>query len=171
MKLLITLSLALALLLVSCGGEERTSGVHRIEKDGVALSITLPQGWNADLSQAPPTPETIETLLYAAKAGEGEVSLWYNRNRFSGALPHLGDEKGSRRVRRFPRRAWNEGTGEDADHPGGYPAELFIVPATTGGEAKLTHQVAFFAEDRMWTLNCIEQKGAGLCEGVVSSVN
>jgi hypothetical protein len=54
---------------------------------------------------------------------------------------------------------------------GGYPAELFIVPATTGEEAKLTHQVAFFADDRMWILNCIEQKGAGLCADIVSSVN
>jgi hypothetical protein len=172
MKLLITLSLALALLLVSCGGEERTSGVHRIEKDGVALSITLPQGWNADLSQAPPTPETIETLLYAAKAGEGEVSLWYNPEPFLRRTSSLWE---MRRVL--------DGYGDSLEGHGmkglertqttlgGYPAELFIVPATTGGEAKLTHQVAFFAKDRMWILNCIEQKGAGLCEGVVSSVN
>ena len=168
MKLLITLSLALALLLVSCVGEERTSGVHRIEKDGVALS----QGWNADLSQAPPTPEPIETLLYAAKAGEGEVSLWYNPEPFLRRTSSLWE---MRRVL--------DGYGDSLEGHGmkglertqttmgGYPAELFIVPANTGGEAKLTHQVAFFAEDRMWILNCIEQKGAGLCEGVVSSVN
>ena len=172
MKLLITLSLALALLLVSCVGEERTSGVHKIEKDGVALSITLPQGWNADLSEAPPTPEPIETLLYAVKAGEGEVSLWYNPEPFLRRTSSLWE---MRRVL--------DGYGDSLEGDGmkglertqttlgGYPAELFIVPANTGGEAKLTHQVAFFAEDRMWTLNCIEQKGAGLCEGVVSSVN
>ena len=172
MKLLIPLSLALALLLVSCVGEESTSGVHRIEKDGVALSITLPQGWNADLSQAPPTPEPIETLLYAAKAGEGEVSLWYNPEPFLRRTSSLWE---MRRVL--------DGYGDSLEGHGmkglertqttigGYPAELFIVPATTGGEAKLTHQVAFFADDRMWILNCIEQKGAGLCEGVVSSVN
>ena len=172
MRLLIPLSLALTLLLVSCGGEESTSGVHRIEKDGVALSITLPQGWNADLSQAPPTPEPIETLLYAAKAGEGEVSLWYNPEPFLRRTSSLWE------VRRVL-----DGYGDSLEGHGmkglertqttmgGYPAELFIVPANTGGEAKLTHQVAFFAEDRMWILNCIEQKGAGLCEGVVSSVN
>ena len=172
MKLLIPLSLALALLLVSCGGEESTSGVHKIEKDGVALSITLPEGWNADLSEAPPTPEPIETLLYAVKAGEGEVSLYYDPEPFllrnsslsemRNVLDGYGDSLEGHGMKGLERTQTTLG---------GYPAELFIVPATTGGEAKLTHQVAFFAEDRMWILNCIEQKGAGLCEGVVSSVN
>ena len=172
MKLLIPLSLALALLLVSCSGEESTSGVHKIEKDGVALSITLPQGWNADLSQAPPTPEPIETLLYAVKAGEGKVSLWYNPEpillrtsslwEMRRVLDGYGDSLEGHGMKGLERTQTTLG---------GYPAELFIVPATTGGEAKLTHQVAFFADDRMWILNCIEQKGAGLCADIVSSVN
>ena len=68
MKLLIPISLVLVLMLASCGEEDSASGVHEIEKGGVALSITLPEGWNADLSEAPPTWESIETLLYAAKS-------------------------------------------------------------------------------------------------------
>ena len=172
MKLLIPLSLALALLLVSCGGEESTSGVHKIEKDGVALSITLPQGWNADLSEAPPTPEAIETLLYAAKAGEGELSLYYQAEptlpitaspwEIRSTLGELGDSMEGDGMKGLERTQTTLG---------GYPAELFIVPATMGGEAKLTHQVTFFAENRMWTLYCLEQQGAGLCEDIVSSVN
>ena len=172
MKLLIPLSLALALLLVSCGGDGSASGVHKIEKAGVALSITLPEGWNADLSEAPPTPEPIETLLYAVKAGEGEVSLYYDQEpillstssdwEMRSVLDSYGDALEGHGMKGLERTQTTLG---------GYPAELFIVPATTGGEAKLTHQVAFFAEDRVWTLLCIEQQGAGLCEGVVSSAN
>ena len=56
MKLLIPTSLILVLLLVSCAAEESASAVHKIEKGGVALSITLPEGWNADLSEAPAYP-------------------------------------------------------------------------------------------------------------------
>ena len=172
MKRLIPLSLVLALLLVSCGEEESASGVHKIEKGGVALSITLPEGWNADLSEAPPTPEPIETLLYAAKAGEGELSLYYDPEpillrtsslwEMRSVLDAYGDSLEGDGMKGLERTQTTLG---------GYPAELFIVPATTGGEAKLTHQVAFFAEDRMWILNCLEQQGAGLCEGIVSSVN
>ena len=172
MKLLIQLSLALALLLVSCGEEESTSGVNKIEKAGVALSITLPEGWNADLSEAPPTPEPIETLLYAVKAGEGEVSLYYDPEpilqrhsslwEIRNVLSAYGDALEGHGMKGLERTQTTLG---------GYPAELFIVPATTEGEAKLTHQVAFFAEDRVWTLSCTEQQGAGLCEGVVSSIN
>ena len=172
MKLLIPLSLSLAILLVSCGGEGSASGVHKIEKADVALSITLPEGWNADLSEAPPTPEPIETLLYAIKEGEGEVSLYYDPEPI---LLRTSSQWEMRRVL--------DGYGDSLEGHGmkglertqttlgGYPAELFIIPATTGGEAKLTHQVAFLAEDRLWTLLCIEQRGAGLCEGVVSSIN
>ncbi len=172
MKLLIPLSLALTLLLVSCVEEESASGVHKIEKAGVALSITLPEGWNADLSEAPPTPEPIETLLYAMKAGEGEVSLYYDpepilqRNSSLSEIRNVLGAYGDSIERHGMR-----GLERMQTTLGGYPAELFIVPATAGGEAKLTHQVAFFAEDRMWILNCMEQQGAGLCEGVVSSLN
>ena len=172
MKLLIPISLVLVLMLASCGEEESASAVHKIEKGGVALSITLPEGWNADLSEAPPTPEPIETLLYAAKAGEGELSLYYDPEpillrtsslwEMRSVLDGYGDSLEGHGMKGLERTQTTLG---------GFPAELFIVPATTGGEAKLTHQVAFFAEDRMWILNCLEQQGAGLCKGIVSSVN
>ena len=172
MKLLIPTSLILALLLVSCAAEESASAVHKIEKGGVALSITLPEGWNADLSEAPPTPEPIETLLYAAKAGEGELSLYYQAEptlpitaspwEIRSTLDEFGDSMEADGMKGLERTQTTLG---------GYPAELFIVPATIGGEAKVTHQVTFFAENRMWTLNCVEQQGAGLCGDIVSSVN
>ena len=172
MKLLIPISLVLVLMLASCGEDESASGVHEIEKGGVALSITLPEGWNADLSQAPPTWESIETLLYAAKAGEGELSLYYQPEPVLPRTSSLWDIRSV--LDAFGDSLEGDGMkGLERTQTtlGGYPAELFIVPATIGGEAKLTHQVTFFAENRMWTLNCLEQQGAGLCEDIVSSVN
>ena len=173
MKLLLSLTMALVLLLISCRGEESTSNVQEIAKDGVALSITLPEGWHADLSEASPSPELIETLLYAMKAGEGGVSLHYDPepllpnnsplSEMRNVLDAYGDALEGHRMKGLERTK--------TTLLGEYPAELFVVPYATEGEAKLTHQVAFVAENRMWILNCIEQKGIGLCGDVVSSVN